>query len=99
MPQITANVNALVDEAKQVSVWVFNGAPHGPTTATALRIAQGEPLMTDGPFAECKEHIGGFLIFGNTKTTVYCGPWASMSICARPTIVQVCTRLSMAIRG
>ena len=62
MPQIMANVNALVDEAKQAGVWVFNGALHGPSTATVVRIAQGEVLMTDGPFAEGKEHIGGFLI-------------------------------------
>jgi hypothetical protein len=62
MPQIMANVNALVDEAKQAGVWVFNGALHAPSTATVVRIAQGAALMTDGPFAEGKEHIGGFLI-------------------------------------
>ena len=61
MPQIMANVNALVDEARQAGVWVFNGALHAPSTATVVRLAQGEALMTDGPFAEGKEHIGGFL--------------------------------------
>jgi hypothetical protein len=62
MDQIMANVNALVDEAKTRNVWVFNGALHAPTTATTVRFERGEALMTDGPYTEGKEHIGGFLI-------------------------------------
>ena len=31
-------------------------------SATVVRVQRGEVLMTDGPFAEGKEHIGGFLI-------------------------------------
>ena len=43
--------------------WVFNGALHPPGTATVLRLHNdGEVLMTDGPFTEGKEHIGGFMI-------------------------------------
>jgi hypothetical protein len=62
MDQIMANVNALVEEAKASNAWVFNGALHAPSTATTVRFERGEPLMTDGPYAEGKEHIGGFLI-------------------------------------
>jgi hypothetical protein len=32
------------------------------TTATTLRIRDGKSLTTDGPFAETKEHLGGFYI-------------------------------------
>ncbi len=35
----------------------------GPQSATTVRVADGETLTTDGPFAETKEAIGGFLIF------------------------------------
>ena len=62
MDQIMADVNALVQEAKASGAWVFNGALHAPSTATVVRIQGGDVLTTDGPFAEGKEHIGGFLI-------------------------------------
>jgi hypothetical protein len=62
MGEIMANVNAMIDEAKSAGVWVFNGALHAPSTATIVRFAQGDALLTDGPYAEGKEHIGGFVI-------------------------------------
>jgi len=34
-----------------------------PETATTVRVKDGETLVTDGPFVESKESIGGYLIF------------------------------------
>ncbi len=34
-----------------------------PETATTVRVRDGKTLTTDGPFAETKEAIGGYLIF------------------------------------
>lgn len=62
MDQIMARVNALVDDAKATGAWVFDGALHAPSTATVVRLDRGNLLVTDGPYAEGKEHIGGFLI-------------------------------------
>jgi hypothetical protein len=62
MDQIMADVKALVEEARAAGAWVFNGALHSPSTATVVRIKEGDVLTTDGPYAEGKEHIGGFLI-------------------------------------
>ncbi|MBV9170235.1 MAG: hypothetical protein JOZ81_09160 [Chloroflexi bacterium] len=62
MGEIMANVNAVVDDAKATGAWVFNGALHSPSTATVVRLQRGEMLLTDGPYTEGKEHIGGFLI-------------------------------------
>jgi hypothetical protein len=62
MDEIMSNVNAVTDDAKGKGVWVFNGALHAPSTATVVRLQGGEVLMTDGPYIEGKEHIGGFLI-------------------------------------
>ncbi len=59
---VMRNVNALVQETKAAGVWVFNGGLHPPTTATVVRIQRGGVVVTDGPFAETKEHIGGFII-------------------------------------
>lgn len=32
-------------------------------TATSVRVQDGEPVITDGPFAETKEQLGGFYLF------------------------------------
>lgn len=37
-------------------------ALHEPETAVTLRIKQGVTTATDGPFAEIKEHLGGFVV-------------------------------------
>ena len=62
LQKVMRDVGALVEEAKTAGAWVFNGGLHPPSTATVLRFREGEMLTTDGPFAEAKEHIGGFVI-------------------------------------
>jgi len=47
---------------KAAGAWVFSGGLNAPDTATVLRLDGGEVLMTDGPFAEGKEYLGGFTI-------------------------------------
>jgi hypothetical protein len=59
---VMANVDALVQETKDAGAWVFNGGLHQPDTATVLRPRDGDVLVTDGPYLEGKEHIGGFLV-------------------------------------
>jgi hypothetical protein len=34
-----------------------------PETATTVRVEDGKTLTTDGPFAEIKEAVGGYLLF------------------------------------
>jgi hypothetical protein len=41
---------------------VFSGGLHAPTTATVVRLTDGEMVTTDGPYIEGKEHIGGFTV-------------------------------------
>jgi len=59
---IMRNVDALNEEMKAAGAWVFAGGLHPPSTATVVRLRDGELFMTDGPFAEGKEHVGGFTI-------------------------------------
>ena len=59
---VMQNVDALNEEMKAAGAWVFNGGLHPPSTATVVRLKEGEVLMTDGPFAEGKEHVGGICI-------------------------------------
>ncbi len=60
--RIMQDVEALNREMKAAGVWVFSGGLHQPGTATVLRPHDGGVLISDGPFAEGKEHIGGFTI-------------------------------------
>jgi hypothetical protein len=62
MEKITRDANAVVAEMKAAGAWVFNGALHPASTATVVRAQADEMLTTDGPYAEGKEHIGGFAI-------------------------------------
>ena len=49
-------------ELKSAGAWVFSARLHDPDTATVVRIADGQVLTTDGPFAESKDHLGGFYL-------------------------------------
>jgi hypothetical protein len=62
MQQFMERVGVLEEEMKSAGAWLFGGALHGPDTATVVRVSDGEVLTTDGPFAEAKEHLGGFYI-------------------------------------
>ena len=59
---VMAELDALNTELKQAGAWVFAGGLHPPSTATVVRVSDGNALITDGPFAESKEHLGGFTI-------------------------------------
>jgi hypothetical protein len=56
---VMRDVSAVEEEMKAAGAWVFSGGLHPPSTATVVRLRDGELLMTDGPFAEGKEHVGG----------------------------------------
>ena len=62
MRQFMERIGALEEEMKSSETWVFSGRLHDPDTATVVRMSDGEVLTTDGPFAESKEHLGGFYI-------------------------------------
>src|SRR5262249_12720779 len=35
---------------------------HPVSTATSVRVREGKPIVTDGPFAETREQLGGFYL-------------------------------------
>jgi hypothetical protein len=43
--------------------WVFAGGLAAPSTATVIDNRNGEPVVTDGPFVETKEHLAGLWIW------------------------------------
>jgi hypothetical protein len=55
-------VEAVNAEMMEKKVWVFAGGLHEASTATVVRAEGDEIQTTDGPFAEGKEHVGGFWV-------------------------------------
>ena len=62
LAKVMPNVMAWEAELKAAGSFVFTAGLHLASTATVVRLQDGELLMTDGPFTEGKEHIGGFTI-------------------------------------
>ncbi|MFJ8893324.1 YciI family protein [Leifsonia sp. NPDC102414] len=59
---IEADVNAVDQDMRAAGVWVFSNGLLPAASATVLRPSGQDVLVTDGPFAEGKEHLGGFTI-------------------------------------
>ncbi|MFY1668932.1 YciI family protein [Plantactinospora sp. WMMB334] len=59
---IMENLAALNREMKAAGAWVFSAGLHPASSATVLRPRDGDVLMTDGPYTEGKEHLGGFTV-------------------------------------
>ena len=59
---VMARLGELQQELANQGSWVFGGGLHQPESATVIRPGDGEPVVTDGPFAEGGEFVGGVTI-------------------------------------
>jgi hypothetical protein len=57
-----ARTGKLITEMEEAGVWVFHAGLRPASSATVVRSAGGEISMTDGPYAETKEQMGGFWV-------------------------------------
>jgi hypothetical protein len=62
LASISRDLDVLNGELKAAGAWVFSGGLCPPGTSTVVRARDGDVLMTDGPYAEGKEHLGGFTV-------------------------------------
>jgi hypothetical protein len=53
---------ALEEEMKAAGGWLFSGRLTGPDMATVVDASGADVVMTDGPYAETKEHLAGFYL-------------------------------------
>jgi hypothetical protein len=59
---IVEAVGAVTAEMKAAGAWVFDGGLFPPETATVIKVSGDAVGMTDGPYVEGKEHLGGFTV-------------------------------------
>jgi hypothetical protein len=52
----------LTAEMERAGAWVFHAGLRPASSATVVRAGGGDVSMTDGPFAETKEQMGGFWV-------------------------------------
>jgi hypothetical protein len=60
--RLGAQVEAFNEELQQAGAWVFAAGLHPASSATVVRSSSGQVSMTDGPYAETKEQMGGFWV-------------------------------------
>jgi hypothetical protein len=60
--QMFADYGAFTESIQQSGHMVAGDALHPVETATTVRVREGETLVTDGPFAETKEQLGGYYL-------------------------------------
>ena len=59
---VMREVSVILDDARRTGAWVFNGGLEPPGAARVVRDRAGDALVTDGPYIETKEYLGGFLL-------------------------------------
>ena len=53
----------VIEEMKAAGVFLFsNGGLDASTAVCSVKAQDGEPVFTDGPYVETKEHLGGFAV-------------------------------------
>lgn len=62
MERLGAQVGAFNQELQDTGAWVFGAGLQPASSATVLRSSAGDVSMTDGPYAETKEQMGGFWV-------------------------------------
>ncbi|MGZ4712222.1 MAG: YciI family protein [Acidimicrobiia bacterium] len=83
-----AQVGAFNDELTSTGTWVFGAGLHPASSATVVRATGGDVAMTDGPYAETKEQMGGFWIIEAADLDAALG-WASKAAAACEGPVEV----------
>ncbi len=62
LAEVMKKLDALNADLREAGSWVFAGGLHPPSSSTVVRARDNDFLLTDGPFTEGKEHLGGFTI-------------------------------------
>lgn len=83
------DIDALNDEMRTAGVIRFVGGMRPVAAAKSVRVRDGRPVVSDGPYLETKEHIGGFWVLevGSLEEAVEWGKKAAIA-CRAPVEVR-----------
>jgi hypothetical protein len=62
LEEISRNTLAVRDEMRAAGAWVFAAGLHPASSATVVDPRHEQMPMTDGPYVEGKEHVGGLVV-------------------------------------
>jgi hypothetical protein len=61
--RLMGEVDTIMQELTQSGEWVGGGALSHPSNTKTVKVRDGKPVVTDGPYLESKEHLVGYSIF------------------------------------
>ena len=85
--RLCVDVPALDAKMQDAGAFVFHGGLP-PESATVVRQSGGDFLITDGPYTETKEHLGGFWII-NAADLDAALEWAKLAAAAEQRPIEV----------
>ena len=96
---LTGEMDALMDELTESGELIGTEALADPSNTRTVRVREGIPAVTDGPFAEAKEQLGGYLIVdceSPERATEIAARWPNARFCAmevRPIMQEAGTEM------
>ena len=85
---ILAGYMALTADLKEQGAYVGSNRLAFTDTALTIRVREGEEIVTDGPFAETKEQLGGFILI-EADSIEEARDWAARVPAARHGAIEV----------
>ncbi|MEV1176875.1 YciI family protein [Nonomuraea sp. NPDC049784] len=93
--EVMAEVDALMKELSESGELAGGQALEGPAAARTVKVRDGLPAVTDGPFLEAKEYLAGYLIVDCAtpeRAVEIAARWPDARLCAmevRPIVDEV----------
>lgn len=82
---LMAEMDDLMRELTESGELIGGEALADPSNTTTVRVRDGVPMFTDGPFAEAKEHLGGYLTIeceSPARAAAIAARWPNARFCA-----------------
>jgi hypothetical protein len=62
LERVMIDIGRIREELVSQGKWIFGNGLHGSSSTNLVRLEDGKTIVTDGPFVEMKEHLGGVTI-------------------------------------
>ena len=87
-PERVKAMMAYNEALKEAGVLIALDGLHPPSMGARVSFATGKPIVTDGPFAEAKEVLGGYWII-NVKSRVEAIEWAKKCPASENEVIEI----------